>query len=216
MRPLRGAGDTRRRVARGSGALGSAQARQSSHPLRARPRPRAASDGSPGPPRPTRGHRLPSFALPPTGRGDPSGHGRCGCGRSPRPAQPGARHRQLSFSHLKASRGEQRARRPRAGRWSWGCGLGRCASRPASALHLEPGPFPPCSPWAPQWSKPNSHAEPNPFACPWTAKLNGHDRLPGSGVGMSWLAGVERRETSAEFIWCLRVVPRRFIVVVSL
>lgn len=90
-------------VARGSQAPGSAQARQS---------PQGSSEAlggwrrPPGPPRLTRGHRLPSFAPPPTGRGDPSGPGSrpavrivvaqagaAGAGRTPPP----------TVSHLKPS-----------------------------------------------------------------------------------------------------------------
>lgn len=98
-------------VARGSRAPGSAQARQS-------PPGSAEAQGGwrrpPGPPRPTRGHRLLSFAPPPTGRGDPSGPGSrpavrivvsqagsAGAGRTPPP----------TVSHRKPSRPEaQRAR----------------------------------------------------------------------------------------------------------
>lgn len=172
---VRGAGDTRRRGARGS----RLRPGPSLSPLGAQPRPGAASDGP-------RAHRdLPAAIasrasrrpLQAEGTRLGSGHGRCGCGRSPRPAQPGARHRRLSVTRRRPEGDSQRARRPRAGRRSRGCGLGCCASRPAPAPSLGgTRSLPTLLPTGlPQWSKPISHTETNPFACPWTAKLNGHD-----------------------------------------
>lgn len=124
-------------VARGSRAPGSAQPRQS-------PPGSAEAQGGwrrpPGPPRPTRGHRLPSFAPPPTGRGDPSGPGSrpavrivvsqagsAGAGRTPPP----------TVSHRKPSPARGTA-----------CTRVCCTWCPASAPHSEPGPFPPSSRWA--------------------------------------------------------------------
>lgn len=116
--------------------------------------------------------------------------GSAGAGRTPPP----------TVSHLKPSpaRGTACTRvgtTEGPGLWAWLLHL-------VSSLtpHSEPSPFPSSSRWTSPVERTHFLCRNSSLVCSWTAKLNGHnDCLPGSGVGVGWLAGIKRQRTSAGF-----------------